>query len=266
MRILFWVIPSVKFQSGKTNCSDFHYLSLLNIIKRFYPNKWFSNDCFSKWEGITVNLETNNIINLSISNIEIENLNESFGNLIYLTKLNIINNILYNLSDSFGNLTSLTQLSITYTNLQRLPESFGNLSSLTDLDISYNELQILPNSFGKLSSLTSLNLTNNELQSLPNSFGKLSSLISLNLTNNNIHRLLKSFNNLSLIQLFISKNILQIIQKSFINILSLPQLYIYISHYDLHNYSINHYNSFLFTYKREYYLPYNKYILYIYIK
>lgn len=31
MRIIFWVIPSVKFQSGKINYSDFHYLSFLSF-------------------------------------------------------------------------------------------------------------------------------------------------------------------------------------------------------------------------------------------
>ena len=146
MRILFWVIPSVKFQLGKTNYSNSHYLSFLSFIDNNYPEEWFSNNCFNIVCDISFKSYTNNIVKLHFNGlIQLQNLSELFGNLIYLTYIKLIFNC-----------------------LQYLPESFRNLLSIEELYISLNELNIILNSFNNLLYIPQLNIlmTKDQLKNL----------------------------------------------------------------------------------------------------
>jgi len=127
-------------------------------------------------------LEHNNFIN------EIEqNINQEIAELYSVTSRSVgmvIENrkIIYlslydlgldKLPNSFGNLTTLRKLYLGKNNLMELPRTIGNLMELQLLDVKDNELVEIPYEIGNLENLRELNLKNNKLKYIPNSINNL---------------------------------------------------------------------------------------------
>ncbi len=63
----------------------------------------------------------------------LEKLPEFFGNLKYLTTLDLMENKLLELPVEFGNLHRLIQLNLRFNGLKQLPDTFKNLTQLRKL-------------------------------------------------------------------------------------------------------------------------------------
>ncbi|MHA1229992.1 MAG: leucine-rich repeat domain-containing protein [Candidatus Helarchaeota archaeon] len=87
---------------------------------------------------------------LSIHNIQLKNLENSFGNLINLNKLYLYKNQLMTLPKPILKLKNLQSLSLGGNQLTTIPDSFGNLESLKELDLSANKFITLPDCIGYL--------------------------------------------------------------------------------------------------------------------
>ncbi|MHA2298528.1 MAG: leucine-rich repeat domain-containing protein [Candidatus Hodarchaeales archaeon] len=144
-----------------------------------------------------VNTAKHRITSIDLSNKQLKQVPESFGNLSELQHLELHWNKLKTLPESFGELSNLQTLRLNYNKLTTLPESFGQLRNLETLYLFNNQLRTLPESFGELSNLQTLRLNYNELTTLPESFGNLTKLEYLDLRWNLLSTLPESFGNLS---------------------------------------------------------------------
>jgi len=169
-----------------------------------------------------------NLQYLSILEIEyckFNSLPESFGNHQNLSVLALSGNLLNCLPDNFGNLQNLSLLCLDSNQLNSLPESFGNLQNLSELYLSDNQFNSLPENFGNLQNLSELDLSNNQLNSLPESFGNLQNLLFLELSSNLFHSLPENFGNLqNLLFLELSSNLFHSLPESFGNLQNLSEL------------------------------------------
>ncbi|GJP71766.1 hypothetical protein CLOP_g2561, partial [Closterium sp. NIES-67] len=117
---------------------------------------------------------------LTLEEMYIGNLSESFGLLTALTELNFSTcKELYDLPDSIGDLCSLKKLTIFHAeSLEVLPDQLGRLHNLEEVQFLFNEsLCQLPLPFFRLPKLRILNLW--ELGDLPELEGDVSNLVAL---------------------------------------------------------------------------------------
>jgi small GTP-binding protein len=131
-----------------------------------------------------------NLIELNLNANQINSIGEnSFDNLLKLTKLSLARNRVTFLPSGIGKLKNLKKLEIKINKLTKLPEEIGELTNLPELNLDENQLVSLPAEVGKLTKLRELKLCNNILFSLPPDIGKLSNLLKINLTNNQLSSL-----------------------------------------------------------------------------
>lgn len=118
--------------------------------------------------GVCLRIFNGKILQMSISDTNLENLPEDFGNLKDLNFISIIKNQLTSLPESIGELNNLKELMLSGNNLTSLPESFVNLISLQKLDLSNNQFKEIPTQLWALKKLTQLDLNGNPLSSEEN--------------------------------------------------------------------------------------------------
>ncbi len=118
--------------------------------------------------GVCLRIFNGKILQMSISDTNLENLPEDFGNLKDLNFISIIKNQLTSLPESIGVLNNLKELMLSGNNLTSLPESFVNLISLQKLDLSNNQFKEIPTQLWALKKLTQLDLNGNPLSSEEN--------------------------------------------------------------------------------------------------
>lgn len=149
----------------------------------------------------------NHLVDLNLSNCNLNILPPEIGKLKRLKYLVLDNNNLEYLPQEIGGLDDLKILFIRSNHLLVLPNSIETLSNLTDLLLQRNNLIKLPDEIRKLSKLKRLNLTSNDLTEVPSSIGEAQDIDMLSLGNNRISKLPISIKNLrKLTHLDISEN------------------------------------------------------------
>ena len=139
----------------------------------------------SIWPRVTLDAN-GKVIELFLSNIELEILPKTIGNLTQLKILYLSGNKLTTLPAEIGNLTQLTLLSLSRNDLTKVPSEIGNLTQLIVLFLSSNDLTTLPAEIGNLTQLTDLDLSSNDLTTVPPEIGNLTQLKKLYLNNNDL--------------------------------------------------------------------------------
>ena len=162
---------------------------------------------------------------LDLSNLGLDMVPDSIGQLTSLTELRLDGNQLTTVPDSIGQLTSLTYLSLRDNQLTTVPDSIGQLTSLTYLSLRGNQLTTVPDSIGQLTSLTQLFLHGNQLTTEPDSIGQLTSLTQLWLYDNQLTTVPDSIGQLtSLTELYLHGNQLTTVPDSIGQLTSLTTL------------------------------------------
>ncbi len=123
---------------------------------------------------------------LDLSNLGIEQVPASIGQLTQLTTLGLSGNRLTTLPEGLGQLTQLTALYLDDNQLTTFPEALGRLTQLTALGLDDNQLTTLPEALGQLTQLTTLSLSGNQLTTLPEALGQLTQLTALHLSGNQL--------------------------------------------------------------------------------
>lgn len=127
--------------------------------------------------------------NLTLANVDSEDLPASIGNLNALEGLAIFENQFQRLPREIGRLTALTHLCIINNpNLALLPAELGKLINLVELTL-YGSFETLPDEIGDLSRLKFLRLKSDKLLQLPNSLGNIQALERLECHPDNLHLL-----------------------------------------------------------------------------
>ena len=131
--------------------------------------------------------------------------------LINLLELDLSNSQLNHLPKEIGLLTNLQKLYLHKNRLPELPKEIGLLINLQILYLNNNQLNQLPKEIELLINLQKLDLGNNRLTQLPEEIGALINLIYLYLHNNLLTQLSEEISTLiNLRSLFVSKNQLDI--------------------------------------------------------
>ena len=130
-------------------------------------SNWFTSNYACTWNGVdckwgsTVRwlILKNNYLSGAIP--------ESFGDLVYLNRVNVQYNNITSIPTSIGNLSSINVLVLDHNNLTSIPASISGLVNLGQLSLWYNQLTSLPDSMGDLHNLQRLFIDNNRLTTLP---------------------------------------------------------------------------------------------------
>ncbi|RMZ94788.1 leucine-rich repeat neuronal 3-like [Brachionus plicatilis] len=160
---------------------------------QFFQIKQIGSQTFSKF---------NNLIELSLTNCAIDNLDQSFfSNILSLKILNLSFNQFFNLGSSlFFTLTNLEELILCGCDISSIDkECFKNLYSIKLLDLSKNSLQkVEPDWFKDMPNTEVLYLNSNKIETLNEStFSYLNNLRYLNISKNRIENIeAKVFNGL----------------------------------------------------------------------
>ena len=128
---------------------------------------------------------------------------ETFGNLIGLTKLEMVDVELDFLPESFGQLRSLKILDVSQNIIFWLPRTFISLSNLEFCNISRNRITILDLDFEKMRKLNHLIACFNQISEIPESLSRLHCLETLDLYSNEVMSVvpLSEFRNLKRLDL-----------------------------------------------------------------
>ncbi len=109
----------------------------------------------------------NNIIELDISNANIEELTKEIFQLKNLRSLNISNNLITRIPDLIQKLESLISLNCSNNKIKTLPDSLFLLTNMKELDISHNAIEKISEQIVNLHSLCVFNCVNNLLVDPP---------------------------------------------------------------------------------------------------
>ena len=142
-----------------------------------------------------------NLKKLNLQKNHLSSLPDTIANLVSIQILNLKNNQLSSIPNIITKMPWLKELYIDSNQLTSLPESIGNLINLQILNLRYNKLSSLPDILGKLKNLKELNLYGNKLSNLPESIGNLKNLQALNLGSNQLQSLPNTIENLINLQL-----------------------------------------------------------------
>lgn len=104
---------------------------------------------------------------LDISDLPVENLPKTIGNLSNLAQLSIKKSLLKSLPDSVCDLKHLKLLNVSESQLESLPEGMGQLQSLHTLNVSSNNLGSFPMSISKCSALAVVDFSKNSFTEFP---------------------------------------------------------------------------------------------------
>jgi len=100
---------------------------------------------------------------MDLSNCDLKEIPENFGDLKSLQHLDLSHNVLLDLPRSFFRLTSLENLKFEGNDIGSFIDSINQLSSLKKLNIKLNGLKMLPNSLLNLKNLRKLNIQLNPI-------------------------------------------------------------------------------------------------------
>jgi len=217
-----------KEQNGIYNMDYSSYLSSFKSYKQYRLEvyKHFklkeSIEKLSSWlKKLNVDVDINNLLNLTKLNLSNKNLNEipeeiailknlqsldisnnSFKSLpsvllgLNLKSINIKNNALSSLDNKMGTLDNLEVLDISFNKFQEFPSLLFSLKKLKELYISSNEIVWLPDELEELNTLELLDISNNKIDHICPVFAKLNPEIKLILTQNPIYTFDKDKQNL----------------------------------------------------------------------
>ncbi len=122
--------------------------------------------------------------NLDLSNNQLTQLPESFGNLSQLDWLSLQHNELNQFPKEICRLHQLKSLYLHHNQLSEIPLEIKQLSKLHTLGLSYNELKKFPEAILGIKTLVKLDLQNNQLEDIPSNFFQFKALNSLNIKQN----------------------------------------------------------------------------------
>ena len=153
------------------------------------------------------------LLELNLSQNQINLLPTEIGNLSKLTNLNInSNSSITTLPTSVGSLSELISLTFSNTQVDLLPTTLGNLSKLKTLEFASTRITLLPPEIGNLSELTRLVAAPNNIASIPTEFGELTKLTYLDFANCQISNTPAAFANLKDLEtLYLNNNQLQVV-------------------------------------------------------
>ena len=151
----------------------------LRVLRELFPQHE-GTPCM----GPKVQCEHGHVVQLDLSEMELREVPECLGNLMWLEQLDLNSNQLQSIPESLGSLTRLGRLHLSRNSLKSIPESLGNLTQLTWLGLRDNQLESMPESLGSLTRLEWLYLGNNQLKIIPELLGSLTRLLVLGLSDN----------------------------------------------------------------------------------
>ena len=144
-----WSLPS-----SLKNCTFLKYISISNCNFYEFPR---------------VICELENILDLDISNNEIEEIPNEILNLKKLEYLKCSSIKIKSLPYSIKECKELKEIHLKFSYLEELPPTIGELKELTFLDLRGTRIHNLPETIGKCSSLEMIDLDHSNLESLPKS-------------------------------------------------------------------------------------------------
>ena len=189
----------VKSQSAPQVQKEYTDLEIIQQLEQEIGRKLEKFTNFEKISEIGYVLNENkDVVQLNLSQCNLNSIPNALFNLKKLEFLVISGNKVEQLPDSFVQLLNLSVLGLSKNELKELPASFGQLQNLSYLYLSSNQLKELPTSFGQLQNLSELRLDNNQLKELPASFEQLHKLQKAYLDSNKISQLPKEILKLNL--------------------------------------------------------------------
>ena len=142
-----WYLPS-----SLKNCTFLKYISISNCNFHEFPS---------------VLCELENLLDLDISNNEIEDIPDEISNLKKLEYFKCRNIKIISLPYSIKECKKLKEIHIKFSYLEEVPSTIGELKELTFLDLRGTRIKTLPDTIGKCSSLEMIDLDHTSLESLP---------------------------------------------------------------------------------------------------
>ncbi|KAL0221955.1 hypothetical protein RCL1_001809 [Eukaryota sp. TZLM3-RCL] len=193
-------LPQLKLFDLSNNCltslpSSFSSLSSL-VDLNLSHNKLTCFDCKCLENVVVLNLDGNNLTQISCELPSIRRISLNKNNLLNLNEL-ILGQQLENFSCSDNILNQILDFR-AFKNLKTLLLSFNNLNNsvfeylpqnLIELHVNNNSITSLNFDFNYFKNLSILLISNNQISTLPSNFELLSNLTVLDLSNNNISRL-----------------------------------------------------------------------------
>lgn len=173
--------------------NPFHYLE----VRKFLNNMGL----FTTPVDSVVEDSSGQIYTLNLSNMEIEELHSSIGQLDFIKYLNCEYNSLLSLPSEIGDLDSLEKLYVGANNISIIPEDINNLIQLKELSVIFNNLQTLPESMDGLKRLKIVELCFNNFNTFPIGLTTLDSVEWICLDNNNIDSLPLAIANLTTLKI-----------------------------------------------------------------
>ncbi|MHA1991971.1 MAG: leucine-rich repeat domain-containing protein [Candidatus Hodarchaeales archaeon] len=174
---------------------------IVRELEKLYPNIYIDTNMSFDKEG--------RVIELDLSNCNLNEIPEVIFDLTHLKKLYLVNN-----------------------NLKTLPVKIIKLSNLEVLDLHWNETFFyLPDEIGSLPKLKRLDFRLNKIKDIPKTIGNLRNLIELDLSWNSISYLPKELYHLENLKVLdVSANRIRIIDKEIRKLTKLEEFYCYKNH------------------------------------
>lgn len=201
----------ISYEGKQLNTFEYNVIKDLNTLIGISLEPIFS----IKWNsiGFVVN-ENNEIIELSLCNLNIRSLPDSISNLRHLKSLNLRKNVFESIPEVLSSVTSLEKLFIEQNQVKELSNIYL-LPNLIELYIYQNSIELLPDGLMQLKNLRYLNFNSNLISNIPENISLLKNLEVLDLYNNKISTVPVSVKKLAkLKQLFVGKNNLNEIELS----------------------------------------------------
>ncbi|XP_015609820.1 leucine-rich repeat protein 1 [Cephus cinctus] len=168
---------------------------------------------------------------LCIIGLERKSFDRQILRLQRLRVLNLTENQITSLPKEMGSLPNLQELILAQNHLGKMPMSNwtwldgeGVAKSLKLLDISCNGMHIVPEKIRKLTALVTLKMSRNVLKVLPQSIGSMTNLRYLDLSMNDLSHLPGSIKNLRLMNIDVSGNLLNGVNRYVVHSMKFPSL------------------------------------------
>ena len=179
------------------------FIGFMRLVEEIWPDQ--SRDFISSLIGNFIKIENREIIEIDLSQTELNDFPISVLNFTNLRILDLSANYIGAIPEDIGHLDSLIELRLNGNEIKNIPDSICSLKKLEKLHLGDNKLVSLPICIGNLKSLKYLYLGENQLDMVPSSISKLSNLIKIDLSYNQFKEIPKVIRNLK-IEIDISKN------------------------------------------------------------
>ncbi len=123
--------------------------------------------------------KTPNVIEINMSDNEIESVPSDIGLLRKLKTLELSDNKIHDVHRNIRHAQNLRTISLPNNKMKAIPEAFYHLPNLVSLLLSRNQIEEVSPQIANLQNLEYLGLTNNPIRQLPPEMGRLSSLKAL---------------------------------------------------------------------------------------